>query len=218
MNKYNALVEAVPMPARIRALPVSDKGFPVPWFVQEIDGKPDFRVADTRKMYVGFTQRRCWICGQHLGRNGALLVGPMCVINRVSAEPPSHRDCAEFAVRACPFLVNPRSRRNDKGLPEEVMVNNGMVLGNPGVMALWVTRAWDVMRTGKDGVLFTFEDPTEVTWWTEGRPATGMEALNALRMGAMRLAEVAAENGEGEQGMKILQTNIAQALSYIPEA
>ena len=26
-------------------------------------------------------------------------------MNRTSAEPPSHRDCAEFAVKACPFLT-----------------------------------------------------------------------------------------------------------------
>ena len=38
-----------PMPSRIAALPVDERGYPVPWFVAWIDGKPEFRCADPAK-------------------------------------------------------------------------------------------------------------------------------------------------------------------------
>jgi hypothetical protein len=44
----------------------------------------------------------------------------------MSAEPPSHRECAEYAVRACPFLTRPLAVRNERGLdgfePAGVMI------------------------------------------------------------------------------------------------
>jgi len=43
--------------------------------------------------------KRCWLCGQPLGKFMCFVVGPMCAINKTSAEPPSHRDCALYAVQ-----------------------------------------------------------------------------------------------------------------------
>ena len=53
-------------PARIARLPVH-KGYPVPWFVAWIDGVPDFRVADGRKLWEAVRHSRCWVCGDKLG-------------------------------------------------------------------------------------------------------------------------------------------------------
>src|SRR5437764_29347 len=96
------------LPSRLKLLPVDERGFPVPWFVAWIDGKPDFRVVDQRKMAIAVSEKRCWVCGDFLGRYMAFVIGPMCAVNRVSSEPPSHRECAEFSVRACPFLTKPK--------------------------------------------------------------------------------------------------------------
>src|SRR4051812_961023 len=114
---YNAAVQAVPMPDRIRRLRINDKGFPVPWFVADVDGVPDLRVVDARKIKVAWKERRCWVCGDKLGSTVAFALGPMCAVNRTVSEPPSHRACIEFSVRACPFLANPRTRRHEAGLP-----------------------------------------------------------------------------------------------------
>jgi len=107
------------LPPRIARLARDRRGFPVPWFVATIDGEPDFRVVDTPKLAVAIRQHRCWVCGEQLGVHLAFPIGPTCVANRVTAEPPVHRECAEFSARACPFLTKPRMRRNAQGLPEE---------------------------------------------------------------------------------------------------
>lgn len=117
------------IPDRIKRLPVDHRDFPVPWFVQWFDdGKPsdfgigtaDFRVIDARKIGVAIRERRCWVCGDRLGVHLAFLIGPMCAVNRVISEPPSHRECAEFSAQTCPFLSRPRMRRNEVALNRQI--------------------------------------------------------------------------------------------------
>lgn len=93
------------LPPRIAKLPTDERGYPVPYFVEWIDGKPDFRVMSSKNLARAVKYRRCWICGEELGRFLCFTIGPMCGVNRISSEPPSHYDCARFAVSACPFLT-----------------------------------------------------------------------------------------------------------------
>ena len=82
------------MPPRIKSLPMDERRFPIPWFVQWFEdgvpgtwgvGKPDFRVVDSRKREIATVQKRCWICGGILGWHMGFVIGPMCAINRVSS-------------------------------------------------------------------------------------------------------------------------------------
>jgi hypothetical protein len=68
------------MPARFARLPVDERGYPVPKFVERIDGKPDFRCVDGRWLTKTVQQKPCWLCGEKLGRHFAFVVGPMCAI------------------------------------------------------------------------------------------------------------------------------------------
>jgi hypothetical protein len=153
-----------------------ERGYPVPWFVAWVDGKPEFRTADARKFREAVAVRKCWVCGETMGRHMAFVIGPMCSINRVSADPPSHRDCAEFSVKACPFLTKPQMVRRENDLPEGVQEAAGCMLAhNPGVSAIWVTKAFHLIADGKGGMLFNFHDPESVSWWREGRLANRVE-------------------------------------------
>lgn len=87
------------MPARIKKLPVNEAGYPVPWFVAWIDGKPDFRVVGTDKIRDAVRWKLCWICGEPLGSNLSFVLAPLGVIKRTSGEPPSHRECAIFLAK-----------------------------------------------------------------------------------------------------------------------
>src|SRR5262245_27063523 len=137
-------VELEPMPGRIAQLPVDERGYPVPWFVSWINGKPEFRAADQVKWYRAIRERRCWVCGNPLGVNLVFVAGPMCGINRTSAEPPCHLDCAQWSARNCPFLNNPRQvRRQDEEFNNEQLREQspGMpICRNPGVAMLWIAR------------------------------------------------------------------------------
>lgn len=98
MNQTEIRPELEALPVRLRKLPVDARGYPVPWFVDWIEGPegrvPEFRAMDPRKWVRAVKERLCWVCGEALGRWLVFPIGPMCAITRTTAEPPSHLDCA----------------------------------------------------------------------------------------------------------------------------
>jgi hypothetical protein len=204
-----------PLPARMKKLPLDHRGFPVPWFVAFIEGKPDFRVIDTPKIGIAIKQRRCWVCGEPLGVHMAFVIGPMCAVNRVISEPPSHRDCAIFSATACPFLMQPRMRRNEKDLPQDHKEAAGFGLKrNPGAACVWITRSYRPFRphAGAPGLLFGIGEPEEVLWFAEGRKATRAEVMASIESG---LPLLRAEE-EGPQAILALQSALTRALRLVP--
>lgn len=229
MSELNKMVAGIPMPERIKRLPISPAGFPVPWFVQWYkdgkacavgEGAPDFRVADLDKMARAvnlrtFGHRLCWTCGQTLGRHLAFIIGPMCAINRTISEPPSHFECAEYSAKACPFLSKPRMRRNEKDLPETRVDAAGFAIDrNPGVVCIWVTQTYKVERApmGNKGVLFNLGDPERVLWFCESRPATRAEVLASIDSGYPLLERLAKAQGNGAEEALVQYRERAMAL------
>jgi hypothetical protein len=212
-------------PPRIRSLPRDQRGFPVPYFVQWIkdgqpalpgEGEPDFRVMDHVKFMRALRFPTCWICGGQMGKHRVFTIGPMCAVNRTISEPPSHRDCAEFACRVCPFLSNPRMRRNEKDKPEATVEAAGVPLDrNPGVMCLWETQVYRPYKTrhGNAGVLISLGDPDRVDWWREGRPAKRSEVDDAIKFGLPALEQMAAQE---PGGMEALGVALLRLHPYLP--
>lgn len=173
----------VDMPRRIAALRRNGDGYPVPWFVAWIDGKPDFRVIAPGKILQAVKYSRCWLCGGLLMGTPAFVIGPMCAVNRVSAEPPSHPSCATYAARVCPFLTNPKKERRDTGKPEDAAEPAGVMLTrNPGVALVWCAPAWTTFDA-PGGALFHVGEPSRVEWWAEGREATRDEVVASIESG-----------------------------------
>lgn len=189
-----------PLPARMASLPVDARGYPVPFFVAWVDGKPDHRVMDGSKLPRAVNHGLCWMCGQHLGVHKAFCLGPMCALNRTNSEPPSHRECLQFAVQACPFLTRPRAHRREAGLPEGRESAGLPITRNPGAVAIWVTRSFTTFRPdhGNPGVLFHIGPPVSVEWWAEGRPATRAEVRDSVEGGLPLLWELAREQDQAE--------------------
>jgi len=160
------------------------------------------------------TGQKCWLCGQRLGAYKAFVVGPMCAVNRVSSEPPSHRECAEFAARACPFLTQPRMRRNEKDVPEDAHEPGGlMIRRNPGVALVWTTREFNAFRA-PGGVLFRIGEPDHVHWYAQGRDATRDEVMASIESGLPILRQAAQE--DGPRGVQALERGLAAALRLVP--
>ena len=181
----------IEMPKAISKLPV-DRGFPVPWFVQWENGKPDFRIIDQAKLVKAVNERRCWICGGLIhSTNAAYVAGPMCAINQTSAEPPSHVTCAVYAAKACPFLARPHMVRREAGLPEEAIVPAGVgIMRNPGVAMVWIVKGpLHLKEDGNGNHLCHLQDPVDVLWYAEGREATREEVLASIESGIPLLIE-----------------------------
>ena len=190
-------LKRVPAPAAVGRLPVDEtRGYPVPWFVAWIAGRPEFRVADGDKLNRAILERRCWVCGEKLNNRVAFTVGPMCTISRISAAPPAHIECAEYSVKVCPFLSRPAMVRREGGLPEEATVAGTMIVRNPGVVAIWTTKSpgFHLLVT-PTGILFQIQDPVAVSWWREGRAATRAEVQESIESGLPALRDIAARQG-----------------------
>ena len=199
----NALRHDIPSPPMfMEKLPIDERGYPVPFFVEWIDGKPEFRIMDAKKLVRCVRERLCWICGGRLFREMIFAVGPMCAVNRISSEPPSHRECARYAALACPFLIKPKMIRRE-GIPEKVNTE-GMITRNPGVAMLWFCRTYKAEKANP-GIIFDMGIPFQVEWYAQGRPATRDEVMESIESGLPLLRETAqvttAEDEEALQGL-----------------
>ena len=123
-------------------------------------------------------------------------IGPMCVINRTTMEPPSHRECAEFAAEACPFLLRPRMRRLPFEADEERHVAGTMIERNPGCVCLYETSEATKFSDGKGGWLIRLGPPDRVDWWAEGRRATRAEIQASIDSGHPLLLDIAMKDGQ----------------------
>jgi len=175
------------LPMRLRGLPIDRRGFPVPWFVQWIDGEPEFRAMDPQKFAIAHRQKKCWVCGDGLGAYLAFVIGPMCAVNGTSAEPPCHYECAEWSARHCPFLSRPKMVRRENDLPDEIEVGEGALLRNPGCAGVWVTKCGYELVTAPGqsatGYVLRMGPPLRIEWYAEGRPATRAEVEASINSG-----------------------------------
>ncbi len=211
-------IDILSLPPRMRDLPIDEeRGFVIPWFVYiDEHGKADFRVIGENKMHLALSQRLCWICGQKLGAYLAFAIGPMCAINRINSEPPSHQDCAAYAARACPFLTRPHMHRRTNDLPEEMVPPTGVHFDrNPGAVCLWVTKRYTPFQEGR-GVLFDLGEPIEIHWFTQGRHATREEIEAALESGVAILRQVA--EAEGSEAIRQLTQAVSRTQELLPDA
>lgn len=206
------------LPERMTRLPKDKIGRPVPWFAVWVDGVPDFRVADGRKLRDALKYGLCWVCGCPFagGERRAFTVGPMCAVNRVSSEPPAHVDCAIWSAENCPFLNTPQMVRRERHVPSGAVNPAGiMIRRNPGVALVWVVRYrdWRVEREG-GGILVRFGDPVQALWFAQGREATRDEVLASVGSGLPLLREVAEKNGP--DAVAELEQLHREALQHIP--
>ncbi len=186
------------LPGRIACLPVH-RGYPVPWFVDWIDGVPEFRAMDPAKRVRAVKDRLCWVCGEKMGKFLTFVAGPMCGINRTSAEPPCHYECAAWSARNCPFLSRPHAHRRDASDIGEMKDGPGFAIDrNPGVSLLWTTTAYTIFddMSGRGTWLIQMGEPTSVEWWAEGKKATLAQVQESIVGGLPSLLKIAEQHGE----------------------
>jgi hypothetical protein len=203
-------------PAAIQTLRVDQRGFPVPAFVPWIDGEPEFRAIEPGTVERVHRERLCWICGLRNSGGSAFVIGPMCGVNRVAPEPPSHLLCARFAVRACPFLSQPMAKRNSRNLPEHQPPPGVMIPRNPGVTAIWITSTYRAERQPEGGLLFRIGAPIRVEWWCEGRAATRQEVIRSVQTGLPALQEIAEQ--DGPEAVAALRDQVVRFGRLVPDA
>ena len=218
------MVDLPTPPKRIARLPKDVRGFPVPWFVSWVSNgeecppampgaEPDFRVIHRDARERAWKKSLCWICGEPMGVHKVYVIGPMCVVNRTTMEPANHRECAEYAARACPFLVRPRMRRLPRDDLAEIHVAGDMIERNPGAVCLYETPLAHPFNAG-NGWLIRLEAPTRVDWWAQGRQATRGEIEESILSGLPLLRA----HEEGPEAVAELARLTERALKLLPAA
>lgn len=203
--------ELPPPPPRMARRPVDERGYTVPFFVANVDGKPDHRVADPRKWARCVKDGLCWLCGELLGAHRTFAIGPMCALNRITSEPPSHHECAEWAVRACPFLTRPHAHRRENDMPTGEPMGGEMIKRNPGVTLLWTTKQYKLTRDGHGGFLFQLGKAERLECYAEGRRATPEEIRESVETGLPLLLEKVS----GPDELKLLRQYEAEARTML---
>ena len=225
-----AKIRDIPVPEHMRRRPVDRRGFPVPFFVAWVSpmgvkmpegmGEPDHRVVDAVKLALCLKFSLCWLCGKPLGKFRALVVGPMCLVNRTTAEPDSHVDCAEYAAKACPFLANDRTRRNEaRPLPPGSSSHPMGAKRNPGVACVFVhTERWLKRIPQGQGLAPLFRmpagEPRRLTFWANGERASRGQVMQSLN-GGMAILQDAAAKHDGPEGVTELACYYAATVALV---
>lgn len=208
--------ELSPLPVRMIALPIDERGYPIPWFVAYVDGKPEFRAMDGRKWTKAVRERRCWVCGGRLGAYLAFTVGPMCLLNLTNSEPPSHAQCALWSAQNCPFLSRPHMTRRENDLPGEMEGPAGIGLTrNPGAVAVYVTDSYKIFRDAQGKPLIRMGAKCHsVEWFSEGRAATRAEVEHSIETGLPLLLPLA--EADGPEAMAELEARRRALAELLP--
>lgn len=102
------------IPKELAHLKIDNRGYPVPYFVSWIDGKPEFRFLNAERLDMIIRRKVCHICGKKLPDDFFYFIsGPMGLKNKISTDAPMHRLCAQFSLVACPHLYRQKAERRE---------------------------------------------------------------------------------------------------------
>jgi len=171
----------VPIPSRLANRPRDARGYPIPALALiDRTGKPDFRVTDMDKWVAACRNKTCSLCGEPLGRHLAFIGGPLSFENRYFTDLPAHRECAEYALRVCPYIAAPNfkyaeSIRVDADVT--VRVSPEVLDARPDRFFLGITKSCTPVRTDGDTMLVRASPWEQVSWWNEGQCIEPLHAV-----------------------------------------
>jgi hypothetical protein len=173
----NKPMDAIPIPQRMSHLPLDRRGYPIPWIVmRDAVGRPHFTINDHKRVAECGKFGLCGISGKPLGKfvrsnpyKGAWFVGgPASFYHEGGAflDPPVHRECAEYALKVCPYLANPSyGKRIDDGTLKDEHIPAGMAIvktedsvgsmeSRPQIFILGLARRYEMFEPRPGTLLF----------------------------------------------------------------
>lgn len=113
---------------RLEGRPKSGK-LTVPYMVDESKHPIDFKAVDADHVKRCATARRCGVCGGKIRSGPIAFIGPdtdtgggRLHYGHCFADPWMHQDCAERAMRECPFLASRKGWRAELGPVDEALI------------------------------------------------------------------------------------------------
>jgi hypothetical protein len=145
------------MPARVAARPVCKKRkLPIPFSVEILpDGSGDFTHVDPERIAMCLRLRLCGVCGQYITYWVAFIGGPYSASeNGAYTDPGMHEECAEWAMKLCPFIARrkvPRREQEQEPITDPRVVTVDNQKGDDGWVMV-VARSFQVIPSrNRDG-------------------------------------------------------------------
>ena len=195
----------VEVPRYMRGRPIWN-GFYVPYFVtwfkdrrqvheSVVGAEPHFPTIDKTREALCRRRRYCWICGRQMGTFMCFVMGPLSALQRISTEPPSHRECAVYAVQVCPFMVGGYDMPENPATNEGQQVIEQMSIKNEQLNVIWVCHGYTLRPVDPSRGLFVYQmdHATDILLYHRGKPATlaqAMERINAAVMSNDRIRAI----------------------------
>lgn len=148
------------IPPRIQRLERDRRGRIRPWFAAA-------NVPAEFQRITALKNNLCWTCGDALGQIRTFVMSPAYAIIGTAWEPPSHLDCARWAMATFQRL-------------EPELANS--------VSVLWTCQAYEVFGGDeKHPPVIAIGEPIKTEFWTKRRRATRAEIDANLRVGMAAL-------------------------------
>jgi hypothetical protein len=182
MNSANSLSRRLttPVPMRMRTLPRDNRDYPVPFIVmRDRNGKPQFTINDHSRVIECVSKKLCAICGKRFTDGMWFVGGPRCFVHQYGAflDPPAHVECAEYALRVCPYLAAPSYARriDDRKLSPDAIPDGTTIVmedimpdDRPDVFALGHTDEFATVHQEPGQQLFIVRRWRHVEFWRHG--------------------------------------------------
>lgn len=194
-------------PAGIAGLPLDASGRTVPYYATGISPYEAPWITRVRAARQACRKRLCYTCGRALADPVAFTLDPAALITRAAPEPPSHPLCAEYAVTGRLAVNHPAMHRQGFTEEDDDFTTEDTPGPGHGTVAVYVTGTW---APHLHRLTYGLGEPAEAVWWHAGRPATYLEALDALqRARAALLQQPATDTAR-------LQRQYAAASQHLP--
>jgi hypothetical protein len=159
----------VPIPARMAHLKRDRRGYPIFYTIQPrvpvVDGAAvDFRVLNLRHHILCARHRRCGICGTRIDGPLTFIGGPMCVKARIFGDAGVHEECADYARRVCPYLVNANRNYDERDVPGTYHDPN-VIRAKPQRLVLYRATAYRQIPGGEGKPVFLVKPAELVDWF-----------------------------------------------------
>lgn len=144
MAKFN-----LPIPKCLSHLKIDERGYPIPYFVSWVDGKPEFRFMDHVRQEMIIEKKVCHICGKKLNKDyNYIISGPIGYQNKISSDAAMHRECAEFSLMACPhlYLQKAERRKNDELGKAVGLQDSPVIKDKPTTLLLTRISKWNTVK------------------------------------------------------------------------
>lgn len=158
-------------PRQLRPPHPQYNGRPVPFVVAIVDGIPRFSFNNEIKRRQAILDRLCGQCGKPLERGCmAFICAGEDVGDRLAEEPGMHRECAEYAFSACPFLSQEGYQTRERKIQDDksIMVPwSARPEDRPKQMALVIAKGYVPEMLGPK-LIARFGPPRQILWYREG--------------------------------------------------